>query len=109
MNQATTPQATKNETTKPTARTIHSRPFSAPTPPCLRNFSRSYNVAAAIVGLERKKENSKAASRDIPAICPPAMVDIERDVPGKTAERIWQAPIQMAWPSDIPSMCATRE
>jgi len=25
------------------------------------------------------------------------MVDMERDVPGKTAEKIWQRPIQMAW------------
>ena len=48
--------------------------------------------------MERKKEKSRAAARDIPAICPAVMVDIERDVPGKTAERIWQsADPQMAW------------
>ena len=49
-----------------------------------------------MVGIERKKENSSAAARDIPASCPPAMVDMERDVPGKTAEKIWQKPIQTA-------------
>src|ERR1019366_7750068 len=51
-----------------------------------------------MVGMERKKENSSAAARDIPISCPAAIVDMEREVPGKTAERIWQAPIQMAWP-----------
>ena len=51
-----------------------------------------------MVGMERKKENSSAAARDIPTSCPAAIVDMEREVPGKTAERIWQAPIQIAWP-----------
>src|SRR5579872_5890466 len=50
-----------------------------------------------MVGSARKKENSRAEARDRPAICPAAMVDIDREVPGKTAERIWQAPIQTAW------------
>ena len=49
-----------------------------------------------MVGMERKNENSSAESRDIPAIWPPAMVDMERDVPGKTPEKIWQKPIQAA-------------
>ena len=31
--------------------------------------------------MERKKENSSAASRDIPATCPAAIVHIEREVP----------------------------
>src|ERR1700756_1461803 len=53
--------------------------------------------------METKNENSRAAARDMPASWPPAMVDMERDVPGKTAEVIWQRPIQMAWPSDIRS------
>ena len=57
-----------------------------------------YSVATAIVGMERKNENSSAAARDIPASCPPAIVDMEREVPGKTADRIWHAPIQTAWP-----------
>src|ERR1700732_3431395 len=51
-----------------------------------------------MVGIETKKENSRAAARDMPAIWPPAIVDMEREVPGKTAEKIWQKPIQMACP-----------
>src|ERR1700719_1704690 len=70
-----------------------------------RDFNRSYPVAATMVGIERKNENSSADARDIPASCPAAMVDIERDVPGNTADKIWQAPIQMAWPRLISSMC----
>src|SRR5262244_480417 len=46
--------------------------------------------------MERKKENSSAAGRDMPANCPLVIVDMERDVPGKTAEKIWQKPIQIA-------------
>ena len=46
--------------------------------------------------MERKKENSSAASRDMPAICPAAIVHIEREVPGKIAESICTAPIQIA-------------
>src|SRR6266852_9799346 len=57
-----------------------------------------------MVGIERKKENSNAEARDIPAICPAAMVDMDRDVPGKTADKIWQAPIQTAWPRLIASI-----
>ena len=56
-------------------------------------------VAAAMVGMESRNENSSAAARDMPAVWPAAIVAIERDVPGKTAERIWHAPIQIAWPS----------
>src|SRR5437867_200081 len=58
--------------------------------------------------MERKNENSRADARDIPAICPPAMVDIDRDVPGNTAERIWQAPIQSAWPVLMASIFQVR-
>ena len=61
-------------------------------------------MAATIVGIERKNENSKAEARDIPASCPAAMVDIDREVPGNTAEKIWQAPIQTAWPRLIASI-----
>lgn len=32
----------------------------------------------------------------MPATCPPAMVAIDREVPGKTAEKTWQKPIQAA-------------
>src|ERR1700752_2989807 len=58
------------------------------------DFSRVYPVATTMVGIERKKENSRAEARDIPASCPAAIVDMEREVPGNTADRIWQAPIQ---------------
>ena len=37
--------------------------------------------------MERKKENSRALGRLMPAICPAAMVDMERLVPGKTADK----------------------
>src|SRR5215471_19296920 len=54
--------------------------------------------------MERKNENSSAEGRDIPAICPAVMVDMEREVPGNTAEKIWQMPIQIACHMDISSM-----
>src|SRR6476469_8501539 len=57
-----------------------------------------------MVGIDRKKENSRAAVRDMPATCPAAMVDREREVPGKTADATWQMPIQMAWTSETSSM-----
>jgi len=61
-----------------------------------------------MVGMERKNENSRAASRDRPATCPAAIVHIEREVPGKTAERIWTAPIQIAAGRLIASIRMTR-
>ena len=57
-----------------------------------------------MVGIERKNENSSAAGRLIPASSPAVMVDMEREVPGKTAENIWQKPIQTACATDISSM-----
>ena len=65
-------------------------------------------MATTIVGIDKKNENSSAAGRDKPATCPAAMVDIEREVPGKTAERICAAPIQIAWGNVISSMCIVR-
>src|SRR5262245_19961207 len=59
-----------------------------------------------MVGMERKKENSRAEGLDIPASWPEAMVDMEREVPGNTAEAIWQKPIQIACPADISSTCS---
>src|SRR5882724_3181531 len=78
---------------------------SASSPLARSDFKSSYNVATAIVGIERKKENSRADARDIPATCPAAIVDMDRDVPGNNAERIWQAPIQIASPNPISSIC----
>src|SRR5262249_17607634 len=59
-----------------------------------------------MVGMERKKENSRAEGLDIPASWPEAMVDMEREVPGNRGEAIWQKPIQMACPADISSTCS---
>ena len=36
-------------------------------------------------------------TRDIPITCPAEIVIIDRDVPGNAADRIWAAPIQIAW------------
>ncbi len=55
--------------------------------------------------MERKKENSSAASRDMPATCPAAIVHMEREVPGKIAESTCTAPIQIAVGRFISSMC----
>src|SRR5581483_5243551 len=62
-----------------------------------------------MVGMERKNENSSAAGRDMPANCPPVMVDMERDVPGNTAENSWQRPIQTACPRLIGSTFSVRK
>src|SRR5580692_4170172 len=58
-----------------------------------------------MVGIDSKKLNSSAVGRSIPTNCPAAMVDMERDVPGKMAESDWHKPIQMAWPMPISSTC----
>ena len=70
----------------------------------MEGFEQVIAVAASMVGMERKKENSSAAVRDMPATCPAAIVDMERDVPGNTADATWQMPIQMAWTSETSSM-----
>src|SRR5438445_13220374 len=64
----------------------------------ITDLNNVYPVAATMVGIDKKNENSNAEARDIPANCPAAIVDIDREVPGNTAERIWEPPIQMAWP-----------
>src|SRR5262245_6816750 len=100
MNHATTASATRKEITKPMASTIHSWVFAGMAPNAVAAagalgcsvLTSVYSVAASIVGKLRKKENSRAAGRDIPTNCPPAMVDMEREVPGKTAEAIWHMP-----------------
>src|SRR5215510_9288623 len=57
-----------------------------------------------MVGMETKKENSRAEARDIPASWPAVIVDMEREVPGNTAEKIWHKPIQIACKSETSSM-----
>src|SRR5215472_15013907 len=98
-----------NETMKPMASTTHSCDVISATPIGFSSLPESdlykvYSVAIPIVGIERKNENSSAAARDIPASWPELIVDIDRDVPGNTADRIWHAPIQIAWPPWISSM-----
>src|SRR3989344_2859850 len=45
-------------------------------------LNKSYPVAAAMVGIANKKENSTMASRLIPISNPPTIVAPERDTPG---------------------------
>src|SRR5215471_14263966 len=113
MNHATVPYATINDTTNPMASTIQPCASMPVTPMGFaffptRDLSKSYAVATIIVGIDKKKENSNADARDIPANCPAAMVDIDRDVPGNTADRIWHAPIHTACPRLISFMCHVR-
>src|SRR5208337_1458032 len=99
-----------NDTTKPMASTIHEcaslgmAPMSLVAPLWWSALYRVYRVAASITGNETKNENSSAAGRLMPANSPAVMVDMEREVPGKTAENIWQKPIQTACQTDICSM-----
>src|SRR5260370_29834251 len=70
-----------------------------------KHFRKQKQVAPTIVGIDRKNENSSADARDIPASCPAAIVDIDRDVPGNSADMIWHAPIQIACPLLMSSIC----
>src|SRR5216684_5109342 len=108
-NHATETYATRNETTNPIPKTTHWWALICETPIGFSPFPSTdlykvYPVAATIVGIERKNENSSAEARDIPAIWPPAIVDIDRDVPGKTPEKIWQKPIHADCPRLISSI-----
>src|SRR5437588_12832010 len=98
-----------NETTNPIASTTHPCGSMCVTPiafsPLPRSvFSKSYPVATTIVGIDRKKENSNAEKRDMPAICRAAIVDIDREDPGHTPETPWQEPIHTACPRVISSL-----
>src|SRR6202011_5993452 len=109
MNHATEAYATINDTTNPMARTSHPWGSICETPmgfdPLpMTDLNSVYPVAASMVGMDRKNENSNAAARDMPATWPPAIVAIEREVPGNTAEKIWQKPIHTAWPIDRSSI-----
>src|SRR6516162_4667358 len=99
------------DTTNPIASVIHEcaslgiAPIAAGSPWCgLIDFQKSYSVATTIVRMERKKENSNAAGRVIPANSPAVIVDIDREVPGNTADKSWHSPIQIACPTDISAM-----
>ena len=48
-----------------------------------------------MTGIAMKNENSAAASRDIPRIIAPRMVEPEREVPGMS-ESVWKHPTPRA-------------
>src|SRR6185437_12524422 len=102
-----------NDTTIPTSSNIQPCALTPETPIAFSplpkmDFARSYPVPATMIGIDKKNENSRADGRDILTIWPPVIVDIEREVPGNTAEKIWQMPIQIAWPRVISSICQVR-
>ena len=70
---------TTNATTIPTIRIINSVPVKEN--PNLRSFRR---LAPNITGIPRKKVNSAATVREVPARIPPILVEPEREVPGIT-------------------------
>ena len=72
--------AEKNDVTNPTAKSGMSDSESV-----CRLESKSYPVAANMVGIARKKENSTATSLSNPMISPPMIVAPERETPGKSA------------------------
>ncbi len=71
--------AEKNDVTKPTAKSGMSEGESA-----CRFESKSYPVAANMVGIARKKENSTETLLSNPASSPPMIVAPERETPGKS-------------------------
>src|SRR5437773_5519132 len=74
----------------------------------ITDLNSVYPVAATMVGIDKKNEDSNAEALDIPANCPPAIVDIDREVPVNAADIIWQAPIQIAWPRLMSSILQVR-
>jgi len=80
MKVLTASRAAKKEVMKPTAKT-----GTSPKLKRSRLFSRSKVVAANMMGIATKKENSVAALRDRPKMTPPSMVAPERETPGINA------------------------
>ena len=78
---------TTKDTTTPTIRMISSVELKAKP-----NFTSFRRLAPNITGIARKKVNSAATVRDVPARIPPIMVEPERDVPGIT-ESTWKQPM----------------
>src|SRR5712672_1035828 len=71
-----------------------------------RALNSSKAVAANMVGIARKKENSVAAGRDKPRSKPPMMVAPEREVPG-IMDKACAKPIQVASAGRISSTAGT--
>ena len=59
------------------------------------NFRIFRRLAPNMTGIPRKKVNSAATVREVPARIPPIMVEPERDVPG-TTESTWNRPMMNA-------------
>ena len=70
---------TTKDTSTPTIRMINSVELKAKP-----NFTSFRRLAPNITGIARKKVNSAATVREVPARIPPIMVDPEREVPGIT-------------------------
>ena len=81
---------TTKDTTTPTIRMISSVELKAKP-----NFTSFRRLAPNITGIARKKVNSAATVREVPARIPPIMVEPERDVPG-TTESTWNRPMMSA-------------
>src|SRR4030043_1623789 len=81
----------KRATIKDEINPIKSKMYSS-NEKCPPLFIRSRPVAAAIVGTEKKKENSTMVFLLIPRIKPPIIVAAERETPGIMAT-VWQSPM----------------
>lgn len=81
------PRATMKDVIKPMVSSINSLPVKVPAV-----FIRSRPVAASIVGMARRKENSTMVARLMPSDNPPIMVAAERETPG-IMESDWYKPI----------------
>ena len=102
-NALITINAEKKETKNPIAKTGISGVDKWP-----MFFSRSYDVAANIVGIARKKENSVATFRSRPKHMPPMIVAPALDTPGKR-DRVWAIPMPKACLKEISSTSRTRD
>src|SRR5439155_1339104 len=107
------PWRVRNDTSQRTASTAETVATATPSttgpgpscwnidgPPCRRLPARSCRQAAPSVGSPRRNENSAAATASRPSSIPPAMVTIDRDVPGQSAS-VWKSPIPRAVRKDI--------
>ncbi len=85
-----TTKALAKAVTRPTASRVHSLVEKEKL-----DLMRSRPVAASMVGMARRKENSTMVSRLMPSVRPPMMVAPARETPGIMA-RHWKRPILKA-------------
>ena len=69
-------------------------------PRCFMPFKRSYNVAANMVGIARKNENSVAVFLSSPKTNPPMIVAPDLEIPGKS-DKTWAKPTPNARRGDM--------